>query len=210
MTPHSVSQCGVSQCGASQCDASECGGFWHVTGRLVILGILVSLCTTGFASAQALGEVAKKEEERRKTIKTAGKVYTNGNIKPDPNAPATSTPAAASSSGEQSASTPSTPDASSDDRKKDEASWKKRMSDEREALQRAQTFADALQSQVNALNTDYTNRDDPAQRAVIAGKRDRAIAELGRARQEVQARTKAIATIQDEARKAGVPAGWVR
>jgi type II secretory pathway pseudopilin PulG len=205
MTPHSV-----SQCGASQCDASECGGFWHVTGRLVILGILASLCTTGFASAQALGEVAKKEEERRKTIKTAGKVYTNGNIKPDPNAPATSTPAAASSSGEQSASTPSTPDASSDDRKKDEASWKKRMSDEREALQRAQTFADALQSQVNALNTDYTNRDDPAQRAVIAGKRDRAIAELGRARQEVQARTKAIATIQDEARKAGVPAGWVR
>jgi hypothetical protein len=205
MTPHSV-----SQCGASQCDASECGGFWHVTGRLVILGILVSLCTTGFASAQALGDVAKKEEERRKTIKTAGKVYTNGNIKPDPNAPATSTPPAASSSGEQSASAPSTPDASSDDRKKDEASWKKRMSDEREALQRAQTFADALQSQVNALNTDYTNRDDPAQRAVIAGKRDRAIAELGRARQEVQARTKAIATIQDEARKAGVPAGWVR
>jgi hypothetical protein len=210
MTPHSASERGASQCDASQYGAFECGGFWHLTGRLVILGILVSLCTTGFASAQALGDVAKKEEERRKTIKTAGKVYTNGNIKPDPNAPATSTPPAASSSGEQSASAPSTPDASSDDRKKDEASWKKRMSDEREALQRAQTFADALQSQVNALNTDYTNRDDPAQRAVIAGKRDRAIAELGRARQEVQARTKAIATIQDEARKAGVPAGWVR
>ncbi|HLG57235.1 MAG TPA: hypothetical protein VI485_17980 [Vicinamibacterales bacterium] len=181
-----------------------------MTSRLVILGILASLCTTGFASAQALGDVAKKEEERRKTIKSPGKVYTNGNIKPDPNAPATSSPPASSSSGDQAASAPSAPDASADDRKKDEASWKKRISEEREALQRAQTFADALQSQVNALNTDYTNRDDPAQRAVIATKRDGAIAELNRARQEVQARTKAIATIQDEARRAGVPAGWVR
>jgi hypothetical protein len=77
-------------------------------------------------------------------------------------------------------------------------------------LQRSQTFADALQNQLNSLATDFVNRDDPIQRAGIAQKRDNVMAELERVKKEIADNTKAIAAIQEEARRAGVPAGWVR
>ena len=80
----------------------------------------------------------------------------------------------------------------------------------RAALDRTRLFADALQSRINALNTDFVNRDDPAQRSVIEQDRIKALAELERVKKEMAEQTKAIAAIQDEARKAGVPAGWVR
>ena len=54
------------------------------------------------------------------------------------------------------------------------------------------------------------NRDDPAQRAVIEQNRLKAMAELERVQRDVAASTKAIRDIEDEARKAGVPAGWLR
>ena len=93
--------------------------------------------------------------------------------------------------------------------KKDEALWRERIRGEREALERAKTFAEALQSRINALNTDFVNRDDPVQRSGIAADRE-ALAELERLKKEIEQHTKAIATIQEEARRAGVPAGWVR
>jgi hypothetical protein len=96
------------------------------------------------------------------------------------------------------------------ERKKEEAQWRERITSARDALERSKTFADALQSRINALNTDFVNRDDPAQRAVIAADRDKALAELGRLKKEIEQHTKAITAIQEEARKAGVPAGWVR
>ena len=77
-------------------------------------------------------------------------------------------------------------------------------------MSRAQIFAEALQSRINALATDFVNRDDPAQRNAIAAERQKALAELDRVKQETVDHQKAISAIQDEARRAGVPAGWVR
>ena len=91
-----------------------------------------------------------------------------------------------------------------------EAEWRKRAAAERDALSRAQVFAEALQSRINALSTDYVNRDDPAQRDIVAADRQKALAELDRVRQELQQHQKAITGLQDAARRAGVPAGWVR
>ena len=62
------------------------------------------------------------------------------------------------------------------ERKKEETEWRERVKGERDALERAKTFAEALQSRINALNTDFVNRDDPAQRSVIAADRDKALA----------------------------------
>jgi hypothetical protein len=93
---------------------------------------------------------------------------------------------------------------------KDEAQWRARIQVERDALARAESFAEALQSRINALSMDFVNRDDPAQRNVIAGDRQKALTELERVTKEVAEHTKAIAGIQDEARRAGVPSGWVR
>ena len=84
------------------------------------------------------------------------------------------------------------------------------MKDARDKLQRTQIFADSLQTRINSLTTDFVNRDDPAQRAKIEADRKAALAELERVKKEIDDQNKAIAAIEDEARRAGVPAGWLR
>lgn len=196
----------------------------------IAYGLALTLLVAQVAAAQSLGEVARQEAERRKAIVSSGKVFTNENLRTQPApavvaapaAPAAAAPAAAGQAPTQVAPSPSgTPPAApgqpatpapaaSAEGARDEASWRQRMTAEREALARAQIFADALQSRINALATDFAARSDPAQRAVISGDRQKALAELDRVKQEIAQHQKAIATIQDEARRAGVPAGWVR
>jgi hypothetical protein len=201
---------------------------------LLAAGVLVP----AVASAQSLGELAKQEEARRKTITTPPKVYTNDTIRAsDPRPPMTAgstapgSPAAGPAAGpaappsasgtapapaagaqppaaQTPAQTPSAPPAA--DPKQEEANWRKRVQTERDNRDRAQTFADALQSRINALSNDFAARDDPAQRAQISTDRQKALAELERVKQEIAQHAKTIAGIQEEARKAGIPPGWVR
>jgi len=115
----------------------------------------------------------------------------------------------------QAGSEPAAPDASKPapskaDAKKDEATWRERMTKARGALSRDESFAEALQSRINALSADFVNRDDPAQRAVIGADRDKALAELERVKRDIQNHQKGIAAIREEARREGVPPGWVR
>jgi hypothetical protein len=60
------------------------------------------------------------------------------------------------------------------------------------------------------MKTDFINRDDPAQKAKLETDRKAALAELERVKKEMNDQTKAIAAIEEEARRAGVPAGWLR
>jgi hypothetical protein len=92
----------------------------------------------------------------------------------------------------------------------DQARWGARMKELQAALERDQTYADALQSRINALTTDFVNRDDPAQRAVIAADRQKAIVELERLKTQIEDDRAAVAALQEEARRAGVPPGWLR
>ena len=52
--------------------------------------------------------------------------------------------------------------------------------------------------------------DDPGQRDLLQARLQRATGELQRVQQDIEKQTRAAADLQDEARKAGVPAGWVR
>ena len=84
------------------------------------------------------------------------------------------------------------------------------MTAARSELQRSQAFHDALQAQVQGLYTEFIATDDPAQRAVVEKKRLAALAEQDRVKSEITRLTKAISDIEDEARRANVPAGWLR
>jgi len=189
------------------------------------LSTAVFVVSVASLSAQSLADVAKKEEERRKQAPSAGKVYTNKDLLP---APPVSTPPA----GVEAKDAPKEGDAAKDkeagaadkdadkDKEKDkdkpatgardEKYWRDRMKSALEAADRDQTLADAMQSRINALTTDFVNRDDPAQRAVIAKDRDRALAELDRLKQAIIKDKKAITDLEEEARRAGVPPGWLR
>ena len=93
---------------------------------------------------------------------------------------------------------------------KDEKYWSKRMADLRQQLDRDQTFLQALQSRVDSLTADFVNRDDPAQRGQIASDRQKTLAELDRLRKAVEADKRAIPELEDDARRSGAPAGWLR
>ena len=80
----------------------------------------------------------------------------------------------------------------------------------RTQLDRDQTFAEALQSRINSLSADFVNRDDPAQRGVIERDRQKAVSELARVNKSIEDGKKAIADLEEEARKAGAPPGWLR
>lgn len=194
-----------------------------MTRCIAIIAVFLAIAPP-LAAAQTLAGVAKAEEARRKSVKKPAKTYGNGDLKPatgvatpaavtpatptDPAAPAaTPTPGAAAVN---IALSPDPAAAAAKPAAQDEAFWKDRMATARAALDRTRLFGDALQSRINALNTDFVNRDDPAQRSVIEQDRIKALAELERVKKELTDQTKAIATIQDEARAAGVPAGWVR
>jgi hypothetical protein len=178
--------------------------------------------------AQSLGDVAKREEQRRKTVTKPGKVYTNADLGTEKNAPTPPPPPAPSSSSGAAQPSPSpaptpaapgsgaspgaTPPAAGDApvNPKDPESWRKRIAAARDNLSRSQIFAEALQSRINALTADFVNRDDPAQQATIAAERQKALAELTRVRSEIEQQQKAIADIEEEARRAGVPPGVLR
>ncbi|MBI4477402.1 MAG: hypothetical protein HY654_09530 [Acidobacteria bacterium] len=174
------------------------------------------------AGGQTLAEIAKKEEERRKNIKQPAKVITNNDLRPSragerpPVRPAAAAPAEVKPVAQpaqpaaDSATAQAKPAEANATEKKDEAYWRDRLTAVRTALDRNRVYLDAMQSRINALTTDFVNRDDPAQRAVIASDRQRALAELDRLKQEIVEQTKEIDKIHEEARRAGVPPGWLR
>jgi hypothetical protein len=185
--------------------------------RLIAITAAVVLGFAALASAQSsaskpLADVAKAEEARRKTVQKPAKVYTNGNLRTDVSkgVGAQPTPPAATPASPKNA-TPGAPAATTPaDVTKDQAYWTARMKTARDTMDRQQMFADSLQSRINALLTDFVNRDDPAQKAKIETDRKAALAELERVKKELEEQAKAITAIEDEARRAGVPPGWLR
>ena len=181
--------------------------------RLLLVTGLAAVIAALPAEGQSLGDLAKQEQARRKSITQSGKVLTNDSIKSVPPRAAATPPApsaAPAAGASESAPAASVKPAAPSDPKAEETRWRKRMQDARDALQRSQMFADALQSQINGLTADFTARDDPAQRAVVGDNRQKALAELDRVKNDIVQQTKAIAGIQEEARRAGVPPGWLR
>jgi hypothetical protein len=191
-----------------------------ITGSAVVFSMVLGLTAGRAVAAQSpsLGDVAKKEAERRKTQPaTGGKVYTNKDLPESAQKPATATqtsPAEGSAppdpvavaTEQKAAAAPDKPEGGP----KDESYWKKRMAEAREELRRNEVFVGALQTRVNTLNRDFANRDNPAQRRGLADDRSEAMGELTRVKGDVERAKKQIADIEEEARNSGVPPGWLR
>jgi hypothetical protein len=186
--------------------------FWtRLTLGAVVLATGLLPATAG---AQSLADVARKEDARRKQQGKPTKVYTNDSLAPATPAmpaPATTSAATPATPAAPAAAEPTKP--ATDARpepEKGEKYWKERIAAARGDLERSKTFAAALESRIGSLTLDFVNRDDPAQRAVIEQNRQKAVAELERVQRDIAAQTKAVTAIEEEGRKAGIPAGWLR
>ena len=170
----------------------------------------------------SLGEVARREAARRKALAASGnrgKLLTNQDVKKwqptAESAPAGTSEAATGSEkagDEKSAAKGQPTDAQKDsaDATKGEEYWHSRMTSAREELRRNEAFAEALQSRINALSAEFAAKDDPYQRAQVADDRQKALGEFDRLTADIDKNKKAVADIEEDARRAGVPAGWIR
>jgi hypothetical protein len=198
-----------------------------ITAAVVVLSVLTGCARPVWA--QSLGDLARQEEERRKTIKSVAKVYTNkdlGNAQPPPPpvasagqaaSTAAATPAAGGRTGATGSAAPTgsagrTATDGDNDKgvQKDQAYWAGRMKELNTQLARDEASASEFQNQVNSLTSDFINQADPTQRSIIEQNRARALSEFARLQKEIEKDRNAIADLQEEGRRAGAPPGWLR
>ncbi len=173
----------------------------------MISAFAVALLLPASAMPQSLAEVARMEEARRKTVRGSSKVYTNDDlvhVRDDSAAPVPAPAEAGAKPAVPAAPADTKPDA------KDEKYWRSRLAAAQQAISRNRVLLAALEARVNGLNTDFVNMDDPFQRNVIQENLKTSMAELERVKQDIANGTKALTAIEDEARKANVPPGWLR
>src|SRR5581483_5076287 len=91
-----------------------------------------------------------------------------------------------------------------------ESYWRGRLTDARSALDHHKVDLAGLESQVNALNGVVLATDDPYRKQQVSDQRYKVRHEIEVLQKQVQDDTKAIADIQEQARRSGVPPGWLR
>lgn len=187
--------------------------------KALLIVVLLSPGVLAPLAAQSLAVVARQEQERRKAIKKPAKVLTNKDlggasgtappVTPAAAAPDASgtTPAAAGKDGQKPAADA---EKKPEEPAKDQAYWSGRWKDLQAQISRNETFAVALQSRINALANEYTNQGDGVQQQAIAVERQKTIDELNRLTKQIADDKKAAADLQEDARRAGVPSGWLR
>jgi hypothetical protein len=184
-------------------------------GSALMLAVATMVLDGRLLAQSSLAELARKEAERRKAVSTPSKVYTDkdlpataqkpaippatdGDPAPDPVAAALADQRATQEKAQAQAE------------QKSEAWWKGRMLRAREELRRNEIFAESLQSRVNALTREYALPIAGARRYAVGEQRTEALNELSRVKQDIDVSKKQIADIEEEARRAGVPPGWLR
>ncbi len=173
--------------------------FWQ--SPIVVLAVLAWLA----APPRTIGDAAHREALRRQLTPKSRMFLTNAGQPPEipvggaaVTPPSTEPPAAGAP--------PGTPPGTV----KDETWWRARMATVSETLTRDQATAEALQTRINVLQRDVVNVDDPVRQGQLRQELQKTVEELDRARKLVDEDRKAIQAVQDDARRANVPAGWIR
>jgi hypothetical protein len=176
----------------------------------IVVAVLLT-CLPSLAAGQSLGEAARKEAERREKNKKAGvkaKSYTDQDLpssgaKPptgadgEPTAPPDTIPPAPASSEVED---------ESDSRAQAEAGWRERLADLTAQRDKAKAIHEELSKLWLVEGEQYV---DDKGRVVIASLGDLR-AKIARAKERWDAAEKAIADLHEEARRAGIPPGWLR
>jgi hypothetical protein len=186
--------------------------------KLVLLTIVTGLAVPSTVSAQSLAAVAAAEASRRKLQKASAKVYTNdtlagvqeAGVSAAPSPADADTTLAAKSTATSSTTAGGTATTEPVDEKKTEAYWKGRVIAIQQTLARNQVLMQAMQSRINALNAEALGADDPGRHAAAQTNLTTAVTELERLKQETDKLNKDLIALQEEARRANIPPGWLR
>jgi hypothetical protein len=180
---------------------------------IAVCAAVAGLCARPLR-AQSLADLAKKEEERRQKTGEPAKVYTNKDLKGgvEPAAPPATAQSPAADAPKDGADKAKAGDAGdkAKDPNKDPGYWSGKLKALKTKLEQDEAYAEAMQTRINALTTDFVNRDDPIQRAKIDRDRQKALADLAKLTKDAADDKKAIADFEELARRSGIPPGWLR
>jgi hypothetical protein len=171
--------------------------------------ILLAAAVASPLLAQSLGEVAQRTNKERKGGAPA-KVYTNDDLDAARSAPegqgTVSTPgaaAAASPSGPAPAPAPTMDPAER---------WRRDAKQRRDAVARAEAKSAAIQARIDALmlDRDPVNVMDPNRMQTLEAAKAQALQDLETAKAELAKARQALEDLEENARKNGIPPGWLR
>jgi hypothetical protein len=212
----------------------------RIISSVVGIGVLALAVS---ASAQSLADLAKKDTDRRKTVKHPAKVYTNDDVqdlKPimpmmvaegagpaqpaqpgsngtlNPNAdmpvgsgttatPATNGQGAAAGTAVPAAKPATTPGVKAGE----EGQWRQRMQAAHDAVSRTQLQLESMRNQAAQMTAASAAANDD-QRGAFQKRQQDALQEYDKLRADLQRNQKALADLEVEATRAGVPPGWLR
>ena len=173
---------------------------------------LASILLSSVAQGQDLAAVAKKEKDRRAKVANPVKVLTEEDGKEATAKGAGSVTSIAPASG---STTPAGSGNVTTDPNAQQAAWKARMDNAKNAVTVAENTLAQMEKDLNALRSDMTpvsaaDAMDPMR----LQKRDQLIFKLNKdietQKAAVAAAKKGVSDVEDAARKSGVPAGWLR
>jgi hypothetical protein len=179
--------------------------------RSTLAALILGLSLPGLALGQSMGEVARKEAERREKNKKAGvkaKAYGDQDLSSGGSRPAPSpVPSAAAPVGAEPASASSSaPVDESEQRRLAEASWRQRVTELTVRRDKAKAIHEELSKLSLVQGEMYV---DEQNRPVITSLADLR-AKLARAKADWDAAEQALERLHEEARRANVPPGWLR
>ena len=175
-----------------------------------IPAVVLALFTWLNATPATLADAGRKEALRRQMAGKPARVLTNQDLPTPPENPVVVEPPEKPVDEAAKPATESAEKPGAAEEKHDEKWWRARMTAAVEAVDRDGMLIDALQSRINALTTDFVNRDDPVQKARIFEDRQKALAELDRLKKQSVVDRQAVDDIREQARRLNIPPGWIR
>lgn len=174
------------------------------------------------AHAQTLGDVAKAEAARRATVKKPAQAITDKDLKPvappavSPQAPAataTETAALGAPAGEAAKAEggEATPEPMKARDKRDEPYWRKRFTETREAVGKAQQDAADMQARVAAIDVEMQDTKlSVARRSELNVERDSALLALKRFKQNAADLSGELSNLERRAQEAKIDPSWTK
>lgn len=182
----------------------------------IIWSLVGIVLFSGVAHAQSLADIARKEEERRKAIKAPGKLYTNEDLlkypvsAPPAADPAKQEPAQAADASKTGGAASASPGPEVPTVEKGEAYWRKLVTDARDRVTRSKTYLDVLTERVRGLNQTFYSSENAEERSTVWAQRSKLVDELERLKKDIADQEKDVTKVEEDAKKANVPAGWIR
>ncbi|HSA92727.1 MAG TPA: hypothetical protein VLE48_06925 [Terriglobales bacterium] len=181
--------------------------------KRILLSLSVAALLAGSALAQqSLGELAREQRQKKRPSAPSAKVYTNENLPTTTTISEVGATPEASTSRESAAPGAGAAEAapSADDQAQQEAEWKKRFSEQKDAIALLERELDVLERE-NKLRaaTYYADAGNRLRDEAKYAADDRKYqADTAEKKQRIADAKQKLEDMREELRKAGLPASW--